>query len=73
MDMSGNGAKDDLQNNKLRFNENETRIKAFLNTIKAGRKPNGCTCLYEEWKKIWIYKIPNYRSIRRLAQDWPKT
>ena len=68
--MSGDGAKDDLQNNKLRFND--VKIKAFLNTIKAGRPPVSVPSFFLRMEKDLDIQNSNYRSIRRLAQDWPR-
>ncbi len=68
--MSGDGAKDDLQNKKLRFND--VKIKAFLNTIKAGRPPVSVPSFFLRMEKDLDIQNSNYRSIRRLAQDWPR-
>ena len=68
--MAGDGDKNDLQNNKLRFND--VKIKAFLNTIKAGRPPVSVPTFFLRMEKDLDIQNSNYRSIRRLAQDWPK-
>lgn len=68
--MSDARDKDVLQNQKFSFNE--TRIKAFLNTIKAGRKPMGVPGFFMKLENDMDIQNSNYRSIRRLVQDWPR-
>jgi len=68
--MADAGDKNQLQNSRLDFNE--TRIKAFLNTIKAGRKPMSVPSFFMKLERDLDIQNSNYRSIRRLAQDWPR-
>lgn len=68
--LAGAGDKNELQNAKLDFND--TKIKAFLNTIKAGRKPVSVAGFFMKLERDMDIQNSNYRSIRRLVQDWPR-
>ena len=68
--MSDARDKDKLQNAKLNFND--VRIKNFLNTIKAGRKVMGAPGFFMKLERDIDIQNSNYRSIRRLVQDWPR-
>lgn len=68
--MADSGDKNQLQSSK--FNFNDVKIKAFLNTIKAGRPPVGVPAFFMRLEKDLDIQNSNYRSIRRLVQDWPR-
>jgi hypothetical protein len=68
--MSDSSEKDQMQNKRLQFND--VRIKAFLNTLKAGRKPMGVQNFFMRLEGDLDIQNSNYRSIRRLVQDWPR-
>lgn len=68
--MADAGDKNQLQSSK--FNFNDVKIKAFLNTIKAGRKPMGVPSFFMKLERDMDIQNSNYRSIRRLVQDWPR-
>ncbi len=68
--MSDSTDKDKLQNNRLKFND--VRIKAFLQTMKAGRPLQSVPTFFMRLEKDLDIQNSNYRSIRRLAQDWPR-
>jgi len=68
--MSDAGEKNKLQSDKLAFNE--IKMKAFLNTVKAGRKPQSVQSFFMRLERDLDIQNSNYRSIRRLVQDWPR-
>tara|TARA_B100000965_G_scaffold97260_2_gene79506 strand:- start:2966 stop:3820 length:855 start_codon:yes stop_codon:yes gene_type:complete len=68
--MADSGDKNKLQSDKLEFND--VKIKAFLNTMKAGRPPASIQSFFMRLEKDLDIQNSNYRSIRRLVQDWPR-
>jgi hypothetical protein len=55
-----------------RINLNDVKIKAYLNTIKAGKPVVGAGAFFMRLERDLDIKNSNYRSIRRLVQDWPR-
>ena len=68
--MADDGDKNKLQNQRLKFND--VKIKAFLNTLKMGRPPAGVNSFFMRIERDLDIQNSNYRSIRRLVQDWPR-
>ena len=62
--------KDKLQQSRL--NLREPKIKQFLNFIRRGQKIVSPQSFFMQLERDLDIQNSNYRSIRRLAQDWPK-
>ncbi len=68
--MSNVGAKNKMQNSKV--NLPEMQIRQFLNNMKQGRAISGPETFFMRLERGLDIQNSNYRSIRRLAQNWPR-
>ena len=68
--MTDSGEKNQIQSSKYKFNDQ--KIKAFLKTLAMGRPPAGIQSFFMRIERDLDIQNSNYRSIRRLAQDWPR-
>ena len=68
--MSDSGAKNQVQSGKLKFNDQ--KMKTFLRTMSAGRPPASIASFLLMLERDLDIQNSNYRSIRRLVQDWPR-
>jgi len=68
--MPNAGDKNEMQLGRI--NLNDVKIKAYLNTIKAGKPVIGAGAFFMRLERDLDIKSSNYRSIRRLVQDWPR-
>ena len=68
--MPSAGDKNEMQLGRI--NLNDVKIKAYLNTIKAGKPVIGAGAFFMRLERDLDIKNSNYRSIRRLVQDWPR-
>jgi hypothetical protein len=68
--MSDSGEKNQLQAGKLKFNDQ--KMKIFLRTMSAGRPPASINSFLLILERDLDIQNSNYRSIRRLVQDWPR-
>jgi len=68
--MPNAGDKNEMQLGRI--NLNDMKIKAYLRTIQSGRPVTGASSFFLRLEKDLDIKNSNYRSIRRLVQDWPK-
>ena len=62
--------KDEIQ--QSRINLPEVKIKNFLNQMRMGRPITGVQSFFLNLERGLDIQNSNYRSIRRLAQDWPR-
>ncbi len=62
--------KDQMQQAKI--NLPEMKIKNFLNQMKMGRPITGPQSFFMQLERGLDIQNSNYRSIRRLTQDWPR-
>lgn len=63
-------AKDKMQLKSINFPD--IQIKQFLNQMKTGRPIMGAPGFFLKLERGLDIQNSNYRSIRRLAQDWPQ-
>jgi len=68
--MADAGEKNQIQSSK--FNFNDVKIKTFLNMIAQGKKPVAVNSFFMRLEADLDIQNSNYRSIRRLVQDWPR-
>jgi hypothetical protein len=68
--MADSGEKNELQSSK--FNFNDMKIKTFLNMIAQGKSPTSVSSFFMRLERDLDIQNSNYRSIRRLVQDWPR-
>ena len=68
--MPNAGDKNEMQLGRIKLND--MKIKAYLRTIQSGRPVTGASSFFLRLEKDLDIKNSNYRSIRRLVQDWPK-
>lgn len=68
--MPNAGDKNEMQLNRI--NLNDQKIKAYLRTISSGRPVTSASSFFLRLERDLDIKNSNYRSIRRLVQDWPK-
>lgn len=68
--MSNAGEKNQMQNSKI--NLPEMQIRQFLNNMKQGRAISGPETFFMRLERGLDIQNSNYRSIRRLAQNWPR-
>lgn len=68
--MTDAGEKNELQLGKL--NIPEQQIKQFLNLMRQGRKIISPETFFLKLERGLDIQNSNYRSIRRLAQNWPR-
>ena len=68
--MPNTGAKDEAQLNRI--NLNDQKIKAYLRTVSMGKPVQGAPSFFMRLERDLDIKSSNYRSIRRLVQDWPR-
>jgi|TARA_Y100000389_G_scaffold50914_1_gene46620 hypothetical protein len=68
--MSGAGAKNQMQNSRV--NLPEMQIRQFLNNMKQGRAIPSPETFFMRLERGLDIQNSNYRSIRRLAQNWPR-
>ena len=68
--MTDAGEKNELQ--LSRFNLPEQQIKQFLNFMRQGRKILAPETFFLKLERGLDIQNSNYRSVRRLAQNWPR-
>jgi len=68
--MNNAGDKNQMQN--TRINLPELQIKNFLNQMKQGRAITAPEAFFMKLERGLDIQNSNYRSIRRLVQNWPK-
>ena len=68
--MTDAGEKNELQLG--RFNIPEQQIKQFLNSMRQGRKILSPETFFLKLERGLDIQNSNYRSVRRLAQNWPR-
>jgi len=65
-------ARDKDQMQQARINLPEVKIKNFLNQMRNGRPITGPQVFFMNLERGLDIQNSNYRSVRRLAQDWPR-
>ena len=68
--MTDAGEKNEIQLSRITLPE--LQIKQFLNNMKMGRPVIAPQSFFLKLEKGLNIQSSNYRSIRRLAQDWPR-
>jgi len=68
--ISNAGAKNQMQN--TRFNLPELQIKQFLRNIESGRRIPSAEAFFLKLERGLDIQNSSYRSVRRLAQNWPR-
>ena len=68
--ISNAGAKNQMQN--TRFNLPEMQIRKFLADIQAGRRIQSPETFFLKLERGLDIQNSSYRSVRRLAQNWPR-
>ena len=67
---SGTSAKDNIQNGRITVPD--TKIKAFLRQLQNNRPIQNPQAFFLSLERSFDIQSSNYRSIRRLAQDWDR-